>query len=286
MMLTLFLIFAALGLIAGAVWLVRRRTRPEAESVGEDEVRALVERGLQAGVFQPAEKEMVDRVLRLDQLRVTALMTPRPKIIFLNIEDPEEANWRKIVTSGHSHFPVYQGKRDRIVGMVAVKALWAHSAIGLPTALKNLLVPPLLVPETMTAIQLLEQFKGAGKHVAIVTDEFGAVQGLLTLIDVLEAIVGDLPERGRAGQAKAVRQDDGSWLIDAMLPAGELETLLGLSGPLPHESAAEFQTVGGFVVTQFGRIPQAGDEFDWAGWRFQVVDMDRRRVDKVRAAKI
>jgi len=228
---------------------------------------------------------MVDRVLRLDQLRVTALMTPRPKIVFLNIEDPEEANWRKIVTSGHSHFPVFQGTRDRIVGMVAVKALWAHSAIGLPTTLKNLLVPPLLVPETMTSIQLLEQFKKAGKHTAIVMDEFGAVQGLVTLIDVLEAIVGDLPERGRASQPKASRRDDGSWIVDAMLPAGELEGLLGLSGPLPQEREAEFQTVGGFVVTQFGRIPQAGDQFDWAGWRFQVIEMDRRRVDKVLVSK-
>jgi putative hemolysin len=282
----LLIALAALALAAAAAgWWIRRRKGLSKEGVGEEEVRALVEQGLNAGVFQRVEKEMVDRVLRLDQLKVTALMTPRPKIVFLNIDDPEEANWRKIVTSGHSHFPVYQGKRDRIVGMVAVKALWAHSAIGLPTTLKNLLVPPLLVPETKTAVQLLEQFKNAGKHIAIVTDEFGAVQGLVTLIDVLEAIVGDLPERGRASQPKATRRDDGSWLIDAMLPAPELESLLGLPGPLPHEKAAEFQTVGGFVVTQFGRIPQAGDQFDWAGWRFQVVEMDRRRVDKVLASK-
>jgi putative hemolysin len=275
-----------LAVAAGAAWWFQRRRRTAKEGVGEEEVRALVEQGLHAGVFQRVEKEMVDRVLRLDQLRVTALMTPRPKIVFLNIDDPEEANWRKIVTSGHSHFPVYQGKRDRIVGMVAVKALWAHSAIGLPTVLKNLLVQPLLVPETMTAIQLLEQFKGSGKHIAVVTDEFGAVQGLVTLIDVLEAIVGDLPERGGASQPKATRREDGAWLIDAMLPAPELEVLLGLTGPLPHEKAADFQTVGGFMVTQFGRIPQAGDQFDWGGWRFQVLEMDRRRVDKVLATKV
>lgn len=285
MNLTLALSLAVLVLAAAAAWWAFRRARPAKEKVGEEEVRALVEQGLNEGVFQRVEKEMVDRVLRLDQLKVTAMMTPRPKIVFLNIDDPEEANWRKIVTSGHSHFPVYQGKRDRIVGMVAVKALWAHSAIGLPTTLKNLLVQPLQVPETMTAIQLLEQFKSVGKHVAVVTDEFGAVQGLVTLIDVLEAIVGDLPERGRASQPKAVRRDDGAWLIDAMLPAPDLETLLGLTGPLPHEKAAEFQTVGGFVVTQFGRIPQAGDQFEWSGWRFQVVEMDRRRVDKVLATK-
>jgi len=187
--------------------------------------------------------------------------------------------------SGHSYFPVYQNHRDQIVGMVAVKALWAHSAIGLPTTLKNLLSPPLLVSEKMSAIQLLEQFKKTGKHIAIVTDEFGAVQGLVTLIDVMEAIVGDMPERGAREQPEAKRREDGSWLMDATLPTGELKTRLALDQPLPNEGTADFQTLGGFVVTQFGRIPTAGDYFEWAGWRFEVVDMDRRRVDKVLVAK-
>jgi magnesium and cobalt exporter, CNNM family len=265
----------------GITRLARIPPPSDADGVGEDEVRALVERGLHAGVFQRAEKEMVEGVLALDELRVTALMTPRPKIVFLNLDDPEESNWRKIVTSGHSYFPVYQGNRDQIVGLVAVKALWAHSAIGLPTILRNLLVPPLLVPETMTAMQMLEQFKKSGRHIAIVTDEFGAVQGLVTLIDVFEAIVGDLPEQGRPNQPQAKTREDGSWLLDATLPIAQLKTLLELEGPLPGERDAEFQTVGGFVVTQFGRIPMAGDNFDWRGWRFEVVDMDRRRVDKI-----
>jgi putative hemolysin len=173
-----------------------------------------------------------------------------------------------------------------VAGMVSVKALWAHSAIGLPTTLKNLLVPPLLVAESLNAIQLLEQFKKTGKHTAIVTDEFGAVQGLVTLIDVLEAIVGDLPEAGKRQQPEAKRREDGSWLIDATLATGELKSLLGLPSTLPHETDADFQTLGGFVVTQFGRIPTAGDYFDWAGWRFEVADMDRRRVDKMIVAKV
>ncbi len=267
------------------VKLIGLRTRPAAEAVGDDEVRALIEQGLHAGVFERAEKEMIDRVLALDKRAVTTLMTPRPKIVFLNLDDPEETNWRKIVTSGHSYFPVYQSHRDQVVGMVAVKALWAHSAIGLPTTLKNLLLPPLFVTENLTAIQLLEQFKKAGKHIAVVTDEFGAVQGLVTLIDVMEAIVGDLPERGDRSQPEAKRREDGSWLIDATLPTGELKTLLALDVPLPHEGEADYQTLGGFVVTQFGRIPTAGDHFDWSGWRFEVVDMDRRRVDKVLVGK-
>jgi putative hemolysin len=263
------------------VKLIGLKTRSAADNVSEDEVRALVEQGLHAGVFQRAEKEMVEGVLALDQLSITRLMTPRPKIVFLNLDDPEESNWRKIVTSGHSYFPVYQTQRDTIVGMVAVKALWAHSAIGLPTTLKNLLLPPLFVPETFSAIQLLERFKQTGKHIAVVTDEFGAVQGLVTLIDVLEAIVGDLPTPGDRAQPEAKQREDGSWLIDATLPIGELKTLLSLHAPLPHEGHADYQTVGGLMVTELARIPAAGDYFDWAGWRFEVVDMDKRRVDKV-----
>ena len=270
----------------GMTRLIRLRARPASETVGDDEVRALIEQGLHAGVFQRAEQQMVEGVLALDQLPVTALMTPRPKIVFLNLDDPEETNWRKIVTSGHSYFPVYQDSRDQIVGMVAVKALWAHSAIGLPTTLKNLLLPPLVVPATLTAIQLLEQFKKSGKHIGVVTDEFGAVQGLVTLIDVLEAIVGDLPSLGHRNQPEVKRRDDGSWLLDATLATGELKHLLGIEVDLPQEEAAEYQTLGGFVVTQFGRIPAAGDHFDWGGWRFEVMDMDGRRVDKVLVARL
>ncbi|HWA08652.1 MAG TPA: hemolysin family protein [Opitutaceae bacterium] len=269
----------------GLLKIIRLHPQSDAEKVGEDEVRALIEQGLHAGVFQRAEKEMVEGVLGLDQLPVTAVMTPRPKIVFLNLDDSDEVNWRKIVTSGHSYFPVYQSNRDQVAGMVAVKALWAHSAIGLPTTLKNLLVPPLIVPEKLNTIQLLEQFKKSGRHIAVVSDEFGAVQGLVTLIDVLEAIVGDLPEPGRRVQPEAKRRDDGSWLIDATLPTNELKALLGLTAALPHEEQAEFQTLGGYVVTQLGRIPAAGDHFDWGGWRFEVVDMDRHRVDKVLVAK-
>lgn len=258
------------------------RRPPLSAQFAEEDVRALVEQGLHAGVFQRAEKEMVEAVLALDQIKVTALMTPRPKIVFLNCDDPEDTNWRKIVASGHSYFPVYQGNRDQIVGLVAVKALWAHSAIGLPTTLRNLLVQPLVVPETTTAIQVLEQFKKSGRHLAMVTDEFGAVQGLVTLIDVFQAIVGDLPEQGQRPGAEARPQNDGSYLLDATLPIADLKSLLGIAASLPQESAAEFQTVGGFVITQFGRIPNPGDQFTWDGWVVEVVEMDRRRVDKVR----
>jgi putative hemolysin len=257
------------------------KPRPIADTVGDEDVRALVERGLHAGVFKRAKKEMVEGVLSLDNLPITAIMTPRSKIVFLNIDDNEETNWRKIVTSGHSYFPVYQKHRDQVVGMVSVKALWAHSAIGLPTVLKNLLVPPLIAPESMTATQLLEQFKKTGRHTAVISDEFGAIQGLVTLIDVFEAIVGDLPETGRRSPDGAKRREDGSWLVDAALPIAEFKSILGISSALPDEAEAEYRTAGGFAVTQFGRIPAQGDHFEWGGWRFDVAEMDRRRVDKL-----
>ncbi len=278
-----------------AVWLLTAMTDAVLKFLGvgqrkespitDEELSILIEQGLLAGTFNKAEQQMVEGVLGLDQLPVTALMTPRPKIVFLNLDDPEETNWRKIVASGHSHFPVYQGNRDQVVGMAAVKALWAHSAIGVPTNLKNLLVPPLVVPETMYAMQLLEQFKKTGRHVGLVADEFGSIQGLVTLIDVLEAIVGDMPAQGRRNQPEVRQREDGSWLLDATLATGELKALLLLE-TLPGEDEADFQTLAGFVVTQFGRIPMAGDRFDVAGWRFEVVDMDRHRVDKVLVGRV
>lgn len=267
----------------GVAKLLGSRAEPKV-TVSDEEVASLIEQGLHAGVFHKAEKAMVEGVMALDRAPVTALMTPRPKMVWLNLDDPDEANWRKIVASGHSTFPVYQQHRDNVVGMVHIKALWAHAAFSLPTNLRNLLTPATLVPEHTTAIQVLEQFKKTGKHTALVVDEFGGVQGMVTLIDILEAIVGDLPDQLRRAQPEAKRREDGSWLVDATLAVGELKELLQLR-ELPGEESAEFQTLGGFVVTQLGRIPAAGDYFDWNGWRFEVMDMDRQRVDKVLLAR-
>ncbi len=276
----------ALAFITDRVLRLFGISQPQDAPVTEDEVRSLIRQGIDAGTFHHAEEQMVEGVLSLDQMPVTALMTPRPKIVFLNLDDSDEVNWRKIVTSGHSYFPVYQTSRDQVVGLVAVKALWAHSAIGLPTTLKNLLMPPLVVPETMTAATLLEQFKKSSRHLAIINDEFGTVQGLVTLKDVLEAIVGDLPDSGQRSQPATKQREDGSWLIDATLTVEELKELLGVAGDLPHEDSADFQTLGGFVMTHFGRIPAAGDYFEWDGWRFEVVDMDRHRIDKMLLTRV
>ncbi len=255
------------------------------QAVSEGEINDLVQQGLRTGAFNPTETEMVAGVLELDQLGVTEIMTPRPKMVFLNLDDPDEVNWRKIVTSGHSRYPVYAMHRDQVVGVVTVKAIWANTAFGLPANLRSVMSPPLIVPESMTVIQLIEQFRKTGQHLALVTDEFGAIQGLVTMIDVMEAIAGDLPEKGRRAAPEARKREDGSWLIDATLLVPEFKELLGID-ELEHEDTAEFKTAGGFVMTYFGRIPRAGDHFDHGAWRFEVIDMDRHRIDKILATPL
>ena len=246
----------------------------------EEEVTHLIEQGAAAGVFHQGEKQMVEGVLQLDERPVTEIMSRRSRIVFLNVADPDEVNWRKIVASGHSHFPVYEGTRDQVIGMVAVKALWANAAFGLPTKLRDHLTKPLFMPASVTIVQLLESFKKTGKHLALVTDEYGSIQGIVSLIDVMEAIVGDLPEPGDRRAPEAVQRDDGSWLIDGSMEIAELKERLGL-GALPGEGKGNYETLGGFVLVRLGHIPTAGEKFEAGGWRFEVVDMDRHRVDKV-----
>jgi putative hemolysin len=258
---------------------------PTEAPVSDEEVNILVEQGLSAGVFNSSERDMVAGVLELDQLPVTAIMTPRPRMVFLNLADPDEVNWRKVVTSGHSHFPVFDGNREVVLGMVSVKAIWANQAFNLPTALRNLLTPPLVVPETLKASQLLEHFKKTGKHIALVADEFGSIQGITTLIDVMEAIVGDLPDPGENSPAEVRRREDGALVVDASLDTDEVKNLLGLD-VLPHEEEAEFHTLAGFVLTHLGRIPVPGDQFDHEGWRFEVGEMDRHRVARVLISRL
>ncbi len=251
----------------------------------EEEISNLIEQGTTAGVFHHAERAMVEGVLRLDERSVTEIMTRRTRIVWLNVADTEEVNWRKIVTSGHSHFPVYEGTRDHVIGMVSVKSLWANAAAGVPNSVRNHLTQPLFVPQTVHVVQLLESFKKTGKHLALVTDEYGSVQGLVTLIDVMEAIVGDLPEPGDRVSPDAIQRDDGSWLVDGSLAVDDLRRRFELP-PLPGEDDEDYETLGGFMLDRFGYIPRAGEHFACHGWRFEVVDMDRHRVDKVLLQKI
>lgn len=251
----------------------------------EEEVTHLIEQGTTAGVFHKAEQAMIEGVLRLDERPVTEIMTRRTKIVWLNVDDADDVNWRKIVSSGHSLFPVYEGTRDHVIGLVSVKALWANAAIGLGNRLRDHLTQPLYVPQTVNAVQLLETFKKSGKHLALVADEFGSIQGIVTLIDVMEAIVGDLPEPGDRVSPQAVQRDDGSWLVDGSMDIEEMKRLFSM-GTLPGEEDDDFHTVGGFLLDRFGHIPVASESVEWGGWKFEVVDMDRHRVDKVMLSKV
>jgi len=249
-------------------------------AVTEEEVRALIEQGQRAGVFFKAEMELVERALALDTRRAADLMTPRARIVWLNVAETDASNWRKSVTSAHSYFPVYERHRDEVLGLVSVKALWANLALAGTAKLKDLLVEPLFVPVSMSALKLLESFKQSRKHVALVTDEFGTVQGLVTLVDVLEELVGDFPAYDEPKEVRIVQREDGSWLVDGALELDELKRLLAVK-QFPGEADDDFQTLGGFMLAQLQRIPRAGDHFLSSGFRFEIADMDRHRVDKV-----
>jgi Hemolysins and related proteins containing CBS domains len=248
--------------------------------VTEEEVAGLVREGLQAGVFLDAESEMVESVLALDRLHVKHIMTPRTRIVWIASDESHEQVWHKIVVSNHSHFPVYDDNPDQVLGFVSVKSIYANLAAGVPVDIEHLITPALIVPETQSAIHLLETFKREGRHIALVTDEFGGIAGLVTINDLLEAIVGDLPEAGEKQSAPFVRREDGSLLVDALVGLEELEEFLPGFAPTDDERR-HVSTLGGYICARLGRLPVEGESFDAHGYRFEVVDMDRRRVDKV-----
>jgi len=195
-------------------------------AVSEEEVRVMMQEGLRAGAFNNVESHIVHSALELDQLPVREIMTPRPKVIWLNQDDSHDQIWHKIVISNHSHFPIYDGNRDHTVGVVSVKAIYANLAAGVGVKLKDLMTPPLIVPESQTVLQLVETFKQSGKHIALLADEFGSLIGLVTLNDVMEAVVGEFPSQGERAKPEARKRDDGSWLIDAMIDLEPVEKAL------------------------------------------------------------
>jgi putative hemolysin len=257
------------------------RIRPSADSpVTEAEIHALLQQGTQAGVLEPAEHEMVRGVFRLGNRRVEALMTPRTNIIWLDPEAPPEETRRRISESARSRFLVARENLDQVLGVVQAKDLLAHTLTDQPVDLRTTLEQPLYVPESMQALQVLERFKQSGIHTALVVDEYGGLQGLVTPTDILEAIVGDIPEAGELTEPAAVEREDGSWLVDGMMPVDEFKDLFR-TGPLPGEEEHLYQTLAGFVMLQLGHIPAPSEYFEWGGWRFEVMDMDGHRIDKM-----
>jgi putative hemolysin len=259
--------------------------KPEKEAtVSEDEVRVLMQEGVRAGAFHKVESHIIHNTLELDQLEVREIMTPRPKVIWLRQDDPHEQIWHKIVVSNHSYFPVYQGDRDHVVGIVSVKAIYANLAAGISVHLKDLVVPPLVVPASQTVLQLVEVFKKTGKHIAMVTDEFGSIVGLLSLNDVMEAIVGEFASQDARSRPAAKQRDDGTWLIDGMLDLESVQNALpGFN--ISSEIMGDVQTLAGFMMKAFGHVPIEGEQVHAQGYTFEVLDMDRHRIDKVLALR-
>jgi len=248
--------------------------------VTEEEIKVLIEQGTEAGTFEEAEQDMVERVFRLGDRRVNALMTPRPDIVWLDLEDSPEENRQKMLDSAHSRFPVCQGGLDNVIGLIHVTDLLSRSLSGQSLDLTAQLRRPLFVPESTRGLKVLELFKQFSNHVALVVDEYGVIQGLVTLNDILVELVGDIPSVEDEDEPQAVQREDGSWLLDGMLPVEEFFELFKIE-ELSTEHKGSYHTMGGFVITNLGKIPTAADHFEWNGLRVEVVDMDGNRVDKV-----
>jgi putative hemolysin len=251
--------------------------------VTEEEIKILIEQGTEAGTFEEAEQDMVERVFRLGDRPVTYLMTPRPDIVWLDLDDSPEENRHKMVESAYSRYPVCQEGLDNVLGIIPVTDLLARSLRHEPLDLTLGLRQPVFVPESTRGLKVLELFKQTVTHMALVVDEYGVIQGLVTLNDIMSEIVGDVPAEPGQEEPHAVQREDGSWLVDGMLGIEEFLELFGME-ELETQERGNYQTLGGFVITHLGRIPTAADHFEWDGMRFEVMDMDGNRVDKVLVA--
>lgn len=255
--------------------------RPSTEpAFTEQEIQSMLDQGAEVGLFEPEEPEIVRRVFRLADRKVSSLMTPRREIIWLDVSDSPETIQQTVMENNYGRFPVADGDLDSVIGLVQTRDLMAHCLTGHGWELQSILQQPLYVPESMDILDLLARFREHRTHIALIIDEYGGLEGLVTMNDILEAIVGDVPVAGEATEPDIVQRADGSWLLDGMLPVEELRELLEIT-ELPEGESNYYQTVGGLMMTMLERLPSSGDYFDWQGYRFEVMDMDGLRVDKV-----
>jgi putative hemolysin len=276
-----------------AVWLLETSSRfvlrllgsevQPAETVTEEEVRTLIAEGTRAGVFHRHEQEMIERVLRLADRPVRAIMTPRVELVWLDVEAGPDEIARIIRESGHSRFVVGKGSLDEVLGVVHVRGLLDVCLAGRALDLRAAVRPMPVVPDTMRVSRALEALRQARVSMALVVDEYGEVEGVVTAEDVLEALVGDMPEHRLDEEGAIVRRGDGSMLMDGMLAIDEVKLALGLDS-VPEEET--YHTLAGFVLAQLGRVPTEGESVAYGGWRFEVVDMDGRRIDKVLVCRL
>lgn len=256
---------------------VRKTTEPP---VTEEEIKIMFEEGTRAGVFEKAELSMIEGVLEIGDRRVDSLMTHRTDLIALDLEDPTDENLLRMIESGRSNFPVYEGDLNNIVGMISVKKVLEESVKRGTVDLKALVTKPLFVPESASVLRLLELFKGTGVHIALITDEYGIIQGVITLYDILEAIVGEIRSLGEPVEAEISVREDGSWLIDGNTPIEKIKDVLSVDS-FPGESLGYYRTIAGLIIFILQRIPETGDHIILGKLRYEVVDMDGNRIDKI-----
>lgn len=248
-------------------------------AVTEEEIAAQLEEGLDAGVIEAQEHQMVRNVFRLDDRQIGSMMIPRAEISWLDANAPIADVLRAVIADGHARYPVCRGGLDDVIGVVTAQGLLKPLAGGHVPVLTELLEPPVFVPETLSGMELLDHFRTHVAQLVFVVDEYGAVQGVITLRDVLEAITGEFsPESG--DDAWAVRREDGSWLMDGLIPVPEIKDRLEIKD-LPEEDRGRYNTLAGMIMLLLGRLPRTADVVEWGDWRFEVVDLDGKRVDKV-----
>ena len=253
----------------------------EAEpNLTEDEIKALISQGAETGAVGATEENIVQRVFQLGDQRVAAIMTPRPDIEWIDVDAGAEELREFLASHAHTQFVVCHGGLDEVLGIVRSADLLPLAFKGAPIDLRKLTKEALFVPDSMPAVQLLESFRGSHKHVALVMDEYGAVEGLVTVTDLLTAIVGDLPADASEAAGAFVSRADGSWLVEGSAPMEEVATHFGMDA-LPEDETGAYHTIGGFAMARLGRVPKAADTFEWGGLKFEVMDMDGRRIDKV-----
>jgi putative hemolysin len=247
-------------------------------AISEDDVRFMLRQGTELGIFEPLEHDMVGRVFRLADQNMGALLTPRTEVYWLEVRDTPEEIQRKVVESGRSRFPVAQGDLDKVIGVALAKDMLAQCMRGEAIDLQAILRPVVFVPETAPALAVIEKMKVSQTKIAMVIDEYGGLAGLVTVDDIMGAIVGEIVETDEVAEPLAVRRPDGSWLIDGMMTTAEFCELFKLEDV---DADRSYVTVGGLVMTILGKIPQTGDASTWMGLSLEVMDMDGRRVDKV-----
>jgi putative hemolysin len=253
-----------------------------ASAVTEEEIHALIQEGSETGVIDEQERAMVRNVFRLDDRQIASLMTPRSEIVHLELEDDLGENLKKVLEIEHSRFPVCRGGLRDVIGVVSARRLLQQAIRGEVLDVARAAEPAVYVPESLTGMELLENFRASSGHMALVVDEYGEIQGLVTSQDLFEAIAGEFKPM-RTEDAWAVQRADGSWLLDGLIPIPELKDRLNF-GAAPEEELGRYNTLSGMLMLLLGRVPSTGDVVEWQDWRFEIVDMDKHRIDKVLAS--